>query len=192
MARPKGRIFVLSAPSGCGKTSLVKALTLDKGFGVEHPPSFTTRGPRAGEKEGRDYCFVSGKDFLRRQKKGEFIETSSPYGANYGTSRKHIEDILKKGRDAVLSLDVKGALFIKKNVKGSVLIYVLPPSLEALRKRLVGRSTDGSSEIKKRMSYARKDISKLGKYDYAVVNDDFSEAVAKLKSIIVSERLKVR
>ncbi len=192
MARSKGRIIVLSGPSGCGKTSLVKALTADKALGIEHPPSFTTRQPRAGEEEGKDYRFVSGKDFLRRQKKGEFLETSSPYGANYGTSRKHIDGILSRGRDAVLSLDVKGALFIKKNMKGSVLIYVLPPSLEALRKRLVGRSTDKSSEIRKRMSYARQDISKLGKYDYAVVNDDFAEAVAKLKSIIVSERLKVR
>ncbi|MFA5164604.1 MAG: guanylate kinase [Candidatus Omnitrophota bacterium] len=191
MARSKGRIFVVSAPSGCGKTSLVRAL-LKKDRGLVHPASFTTRKPRAGEKNGRDYHFVSEKEFARRQKSGDFLEWSKPYGKYYATSKKGILAGVDSGRDVILSLDVRGAFFIKKKFGTSTLIYLLPPSIGALRKRLIGRSTDKSSEIKKRLSCAKKDIANLKKYDYAVVNDDFAEAVAKLKSIIIAERLRVR
>ncbi len=191
MARSKGRIFVVSAPSGCGKTSLVRAL-LKKDRRLAHPASFTTRKPRAGEKDGRDYHFVSEKEFARRQKSGDFLEWSKPYGKYYATSKNVILAGINRGMDVILSLDVKGAFFIKKKFRTSTLIYLLPPSIRALRKRLVGRSTDKSSEIKKRLSCAKKDIANLKKYDYAVVNDDFAEAVAKLKSIIIAERLRVR
>jgi guanylate kinase len=191
MARSKGRIFVVSAPSGCGKTSLVRTL-IKKDKRVVHPPSFTTRKPRAGEKSGKDYNFISEKEFIRRKRSGDFLEWSKPYGKYYATSKRGITGNIGKGKDVILSLDVRGAFFIKKKFKGSTLIYILPPSIGALKARLIGRSTDKSSEIRKRLSCAKKDIANLKKYDYAVVNDDFAEAVGKLKSIIVAERLRVR
>ncbi|MFA6356754.1 MAG: guanylate kinase [Candidatus Omnitrophota bacterium] len=191
MARSKGRIFVVSAPSGCGKTSLVREITR-KDRKVAHPPSFTTRDPRAGEKDGRDYNFISEKEFIRRQKSGDFLEWSKPYGRYYATSKRGIAGNTGKGKDVILSLDVRGALSVKKKFGDSTLIYILPPSMDALKKRLIGRSTDKSSEIRKRLGYAKKDIANLKKYDYAVVNDDFAEAVSKLRSIITAERLRVR
>lgn len=120
------------------------------------------------------------------------MEWSKPFGHYYATPKDNIEKNINLGKDVILSLDVKGALFFKKNFKNAVLIYVLPPSLKALRGRLVGRSTDNISEILKRLSFARKDISNLKRYDYAVVNDNFSDALKRLKAITVAERLRVR
>jgi len=191
MQKRKGLIFVLSAPSGGGKTSLVKAL-LKEDKNLVHPASFTTRQRRAGEKDGVDYNFISEKEFGHRLKKGEFLEWSKPFGCCYATSKAAIIKNIKNGKDAILSLDFNGADFVKKSFKDSAAIYILPPSIKALRQRLVGRMTDRSSEIKKRLSFAKDDIRRIGRYDYVVVNDNFMEAVSKLKSIIVAERLKVR
>ena len=187
----RGHIFVVSAPSGCGKTSLVKALLKEDCFLV-HPASFTTRIKRKGEMAGRDYHFISEREFKRRLRKGDFLEWSRPFGQYYATSKKAVLDNVRKGKDVILSLDFNGANFIKKNFEDSTSIYILPPSLRALRQRLISRMTDHSSEIKKRLSYAKGDICNIRKYDYVVVNDSFREAVRKLKSIIVAERLKVR
>lgn len=191
MPKAKGLIFVVSAPSGGGKTSLIKAL-LKKDATLTHPASFTTRPPRRKEKNGRDYHFISGEEFKKRQAKGDFLEWSRPFGQRYATPKAAILRNIKRGRDVVLSLDVRGASFIRKQFKDAVLIYVLPPSLNALRKRLIGRSTDDSGEITKRFSQAKKDIANLNKYDYAVVNDDFGEAVDNLRAILIAERFKVR
>lgn len=191
MAERRGHIFVVSAPSGCGKTSLVKALLKDDGI-LAHPASFTTRPKRAGERDGIDYYFISEDEFRRRLKKKDFLERSKPFGHYYATSKSAILSNVKKNKDVILSLDFNGADFVKKNFKDSTLIYILPPSTAALRQRLIGRMTDHSAEIKKRLSCAKEDIGKLGRYDYVVVNDSFREAVKKLKSIIVAERLKVR
>lgn len=187
----KGIIFVVSAPSGGGKTSLIKAL-LKKDANLTHPVSFTTRPPRRKEKNGRDYHFISEEEFKKRSAKGDFLECSRPFGQRYATPKAAILKNIRRGRDVVLSLDVRGASFIKKRFKDAVLIYVLPPSLNALRKRLIGRSTDNSSEISKRFRLAKKDIANLNKYDYAVVNDDFDEAVDNLQAILIAERSKVR
>ena len=191
MAERIGHIFVISAPSGCGKTSLVKAL-LRKDENLVHPASFTTRPKRDGEKGGVDYHFISEDEFRRRLKKKDFLEWSMPFGQYYATSKSTILNNIKKSKDVILSLDSSGANFVKKNFKNSTLIYILPPSLGALRQRLIGRMTDHSTEIKKRLSCAREDIRNLGRYDYVIVNDNFREAVKKMKSIIVAERLKVR
>ena len=191
MAERRGHIFVVSAPSGCGKTSLVKALLKDDGI-LAHPASFTTRPKRAGERDGIDYYFISEDEFRRRLKKKDFLERSKPFGHYYATSKSAILSNVKKNKDVILSLDFNGADFVKKNFKDSTLIYILPPSTAALRQRLIGRMTDHSAEIKKRLSCAKEDIGKLGRYDYVVVNDSFREAEKKLKSIIVAERLKVR
>ena len=191
MPERRGHIFVVSAPSGCGKTSLVKAL-LKEDKALTHPASFTTRPRRAGEKNGVDYHFISEDEFRRRLKKKDFLEWSRPFGQYYATSKSSVSGNIRKGRDVILSLDCNGANFVKKNFKDSTSIYILPPSLKALRQRLVGRMTDHSSEIKKRLICARADICNIKRYDYAVVNDSFTEAVKKLKSIIVAERLRVR
>lgn len=191
MTERRGHIFVVSAPSGCGKTSLVKAL-LKEDECLVHPTSFTTRPKRAGERGGIDYHFISEDEFRRRLKKKDFLEWSMPFGQYYATSKSAILNNVKKSKDVILSLDFNGANFVKKNFKNSTLIYILPPSISTLRQRLLGRMTDHSAEIKKRLSCAREDIRNLGRYDYVVVNDSFGEAVKKIKSIIVAERLKMR
>jgi len=182
---------VISAPSGGGKTSLIKAL-LKKEANLTHTVSFTTRQPRAGEKNGKDYHFVSEKEFKRRLRKGDFLEWSKPFGQYYATPKAAILTNIRQGRNVILSLDAKGASFAKKKFREAVLVYILPPSLKALRKRLIGRSTDDSKEIAKRFRLAKKDISNLNKYDYAVVNDKFGEAVNDLQAIITAEKFKVR
>lgn len=191
VAPTNGLIFVVSAPSGCGKTSLIKAL-LKNSKNLVRPVSFTTRPPRRGERNGGDYNFVSWAEFKSRLKRGHFLEWSKPYGHYYATPRDVIEKNIKGGKDVILSLDVKGASFIKRNFKNSVLIYVLPPSLRALKDRLINRSTDDTMEISKRLSFAKKDILNLKRYDYTVINDNFNEAVKALKAILKAERLKVK
>ena len=191
MAEIKGHIFVISASSGCGKTSLVKALLKEDKL-LLHPASFTTRPKRDGERGGVDYHFISEDEFKRRLKEKDFLEWSMPFGQYYATSKSAILSNIKKNKDVILSLDFNGANFVKKNFKNSTLIYILPPSMGALRQRLIGRMTDHSTEIEKRLSCAREDIRNLGRYDYVLVNDNFREAVKKLRSIIVAERLKVR
>lgn len=187
----KGLIFVISAPSGCGKTSLIRAL-LRKKLNLVHPASFTTRLPRFGEKNRKDYHFISEAEFKSRLKKGDFLEWSKPFGQFYATSKDPIARSIAQRKDVILSLDVKGACFVRKKFQNAVLIYILPPSLEALEQRLINRSTDHSSEISKRLSFAARDISNLKKYDYAVINDDFGKTVEKLQAILIAERLKVR
>lgn len=191
MAGYKRLIFVVSAPSGCGKTSLIKAL-LKNTKNLVRSVSFTTRRLRRGEKDGADYNFISEAEFKRRLKRKDFLEWSKPFGYYYATSRKFIEKHINHGKDVILSLDTKGALFFKRNFKNAILIYILPPSIEALRQRLISRSTDDSKEVLKRLSYAKKDISNLKRYDYEVVNDNFREAVKDLKAIVIAERLRVR
>src|SRR3989338_486101 len=161
MPERRGHIFVVSAPSGCGKTSLVKALLKDDEI-LAHPASFTTRPKRAGERGGIDYHFISEGEFRRRLKKKDFLEWSKPFGQYYATSKSAILNNVKKNKDVILSLDFNGANFVKKNFKDSTLIYILPPSMGALRQRLIGRMTDHSAEIKKRLSRAKEDIRKLG------------------------------
>ncbi len=184
-------MFVISAPSGCGKTSLIRAL-LRKETNLIHPPSFTTRPRRSGEADGVDYNFISQAEFKKRFSKGNFLEWSKPFGHFYATPKIPILKAIKQGRDVILSLDVKGAVFIKKKFKDAVLIYVLPPSFNALKERLISRSTDRSSEILKRLKFAKRDVSNLNKYDYAIVNDNFGEAIDKLKAILIAERFRVR
>lgn len=183
-------IFVVSAPSGCGKTSLIKAL-LKNSKNLVRSVSFTTRPPRRGERKGIDYNFISEDEFKRRLKRKFFLEWSKPFGHYYATPKDFVEKKINKGKDVILSLDVNGALFFKKNFKNAVLIYILPPSLKTLKDRLTHRSTDSFREILKRLSFAKKDISNLKRYDYAVVNDNFTDAVNRFKTILNVERQKV-
>lgn len=183
----KGKIFVISAPSGCGKTTLCKKLFEDK-LNLLHSVSVTTRLPRKGEKDKRDYFFVSKKEFGRMIDRGEFLEHEENFGNFYGTPKKFVERLLKKGRHILLSIDVKGAMNVRRLYPyESVLIFILPPSFEALKRRLESRMADPAHSISNRLKIAKKEIGYKKKYDYVVINDRLNTAYKRLKDIIVTE-----
>ncbi|UCH12571.1 MAG: guanylate kinase [Candidatus Omnitrophota bacterium] len=187
-----GTIFVVSAPSGCGKTTLCKRL-LKNMPGLCRSASFTTRAPRRGERDGIDYHFVSTKEFKTLIKKGKFIEHARVFGNFYGTPSGPIKKTLKNNKDILLSIDVKGAMQIKRLLgPRSVFIFILPPSLDALNKRLMKRHADSKGEINKRLEIAKEELSYLHKYDYAIVNCRLKDALSQLEAVIIAERLKIR
>ncbi len=187
----KGILFVISAPSGCGKTTLAARL-LKATSGLARSISVTTRQPREGEKDGADYYFVSPAKFKAMQKRKEFAEHAKVFGKLYGTPISPIKKALNKNKDVLLSIDVQGASQIK-NVFGKqcVSIFILPPSFEALKQRLIGRRADTKREIEKRLKVAKKELTCLSKYDYAVVNNNLTKAVLQLKAIVMAERNRV-
>lgn len=185
--RKRGKIFIVSAPSGCGKTTLTRML-LRRAKGLELSVSMTTRPPRPGEREGRDYYFVSQKEFREKAKRGDLLEWARNYGYEYGTPRDRVEEIVRRGGAAVLAIDVKGAMKVKKKHHGAVTIFVLPPSLDDLRRRLFKRSTDNAAMIGRRLAVAKRELEYAKRYDYRVVNDSLKRAGRELVSIIKSER----
>lgn len=189
--KKSGILFIISAPSGCGKTTLCKGL-LKMGLGLGSSISATTRPEREGEISGRDYHFVSSGEFKRLVNADRFLEWTKTFGWYYGTPRKPVLDYLKKGKDVLLSIDVKGAVRVKRMHEACVLIFILPPSLKALQERIEKRKSDDKKEIEKRMKIVRRELSYVGRYDYSVVNDSVNIALAKLKAIVVAERCKVR
>ena len=183
----RGKLFVISAPSGCGKTTLCKKL-LEGNIGLAHSVSVTTRPPRPGERDGIDYRFVSRKKFKDFIDRDEFLEYEENFGNFYGTPGGLIDEALSKGKPVLLSIDVKGAMKVRRAYpKESVLIFILPPSIEALGKRLKYRMSDGDDAISRRLKLARREISYKKKYDYNVVNDRLGRTYKKLEEIIVSE-----
>jgi guanylate kinase len=182
-----GKIFVISAPSGCGKTTLCNRLLAD-GLGLENSVSMTTRPPRPGEKNGFDYRFVSEKRFRGIIRKRGFLEYEENFGHLYGTPRTFVENRLKKERPVLLSIDVKGAMKIRKAYPAaSVLVFLLPPSLAALRKRLRARSSDSYDVIQRRLGLAKKELAYKNRYDHRIVNDDLEKAYRRLKRVVVAE-----
>lgn len=186
----KGKLFILSAPSGCGKTTLSKNLVESK-IGIIQSISTTTRLPRQGEINGKDYFFVSEKEFKNTILKKGFLEWTKNFGFFYGTPKKFVTGCIKKGRNVLLSIDVKGALKVKRLYPQAVSIFILPPSMEDLKKRLNKRMTDSPLEINKRLKIAKKEISYLDRYDHRVINDNLKKAGDELKAIIKRERRKV-
>lgn len=183
----RARLFVISAPSGSGKTTLCKKLLGDK-LGLGHSVSVTTRPPRKGEKPGADYRFVSKKIFEELIKKREFLEYEENFGYLYGTPGKAIEKNIRKGKSVLLSIDVKGAMRVRKAYpKDSVLIFILPPSVKALKERLISRMSDDEEEIARRLKLARREMAYKDKYDYCIINDRLNSAYKKLKEIIMRE-----
>jgi len=187
MKKTAAKLFVISAPSGSGKTTLCNKLFGERS-GLERSVSTTTRPPRPGEKEGVDYFFVSKKRFMRMIDNDEFLEHEENFGNFYGTRKRAINDNLKIGRSVVLSIDVKGAMKVRKAFpKKSVLIFILPPSMKVLSKRLRARMSDHPQAILKRLSLAKKEMAYRKKYDYRIINDRLDSAYKKLKKIITLE-----
>jgi len=186
-----GALFIVSSPSGGGKTSLVKAL-LEAEPDIRLSVSHTTRPPRAGEADGREYHFVAPEAFQKMLEAGEFLESAVIYGNRYGTSQTWIERELAAGRDVLLEIDWQGALQVRKLMKRRVVsVFVLPPSLEVLEARLKGRAQDSAAVIARRLAAAREEMSHASEYDYVIINEDFSRAALDLRSIVRAERLKL-
>jgi len=185
-----GTLFIVSAPSGAGKTSLVKAL-LEAEPEVRLSVSHTTRPARPGEVNGRHYHFVALPEFQRMLEAGEFLESAVIYGNRYGTSQKWIDRERAGGGDVLLEIDWQGAQQVRRLMKQVVSIFVLPPSLEALESRLKGRAQDSAEAVARRLAAARDEISHVGEYDYVIINEDFNRAALDLRSIIRAERLKL-
>lgn len=184
-----GILFVVSAPSGAGKTSLVKGL-IEAGGGVRLSVSFTTRAPRPGEVDGRDYHFVTRGRFLEMQQAGEFLESAEVYGNLYGTSHRWVRDQLGSGQDVLLEIDTQGAAQVRRLFPECVGIFILPPALEVLEQRLRGRGQDDPQVIARRLAAARGEMAHAGAYDYVIINDQLREALHDFASIVRAERLR--
>jgi len=191
MSGRKGKLFIISAPSGCGKTTLCRRL-LKRTPGMARSVSYTTRPPRKGETNGRDYIFVSKARFDKEKTAGGFLEWARNFGYYYGTPKKRVRGFLERGRDVLLAIDVKGAMKVKKARPGGVFIFILPPSVADLKKRLKQRKTDNSSEISKRIKVARRELAYAPRYDYCVINDNLARAAEKLARIVAAERNRNR
>lgn len=185
----EGILFVVSAPSGAGKTSLCKQI-VDFFPMLGHSISFTTRLQRDGEVDGRDYHFVSRDLFDQKVDAGDFVEWAEVHGNCYGTARKTIDEALEAGRDLLLEIDWQGAAQLRENGVAGVYVFILPPSFEELRRRLEGRGTDAPEVIERRMQNARRELKEAFRYDYQVVNDDFDQALQELKAIVVAEHCR--
>lgn len=191
MKKRAGLLFVVSAPSGAGKTSLCRALT-DSLENITHSISHTTRKPRTTEIDGRDYHFVSPERFQDMVAAGDFAEWAKVHSNLYGTSRRVLDDMIVKGIDIILDIDTQGAKQIKQRYDKAVYIFILPPSLDILEERLRNRKSDQEQEITKRMQRAREEIRDYNMYDYLIVNRDFDRALAELRSIVMAERCRTR
>jgi guanylate kinase len=184
-----GLIFILSAPSGTGKTTLVKGV-MEQLPGLQFSVSFTTRLPRPNEKEGEDYHFVSHSVFQKMVERNEFLEWAEVLGNRYGTPRPDLKKLKSEGMDLILDIDTQGAKLVLKEAAQPILIYILPPSLKILRERLMKRGVDSLERVKFRLSNARKDMEEASGYHYVIVNDRMEDAIEKLKSIIIAERCR--
>ena len=184
---PQGQLFVISAPSGAGKTSLVAA-TIARVSDLTVSVSHTTRSPRPGEVDGRDYHFVDQSEFDALIASQALFEHAQVFGNFYGTSKEAIESQLASGIDVILEIDWQGASQVRMMAPDAVSIFILPPTRDALRARLIGRQQDDSTIIDARMAEADETIEQAPHFDYWVINDDFEMALGQLKSIIISHR----
>jgi len=182
-----GHLYIISAPSGAGKTSLVAALVRELAD-VQVCVSHTTRAIRPGEQDGINYHFCSLQTFVAMQGRGEFLESAEVFGNYYGTSQQSVQQMLDKGLDVVLEIDWQGAQQVRCLMPEARSIFILPPSRAALFERLTARGQDSQDTIERRMQSARLEISHYSEYDYLLVNDDFAEALAGLKAIIGAGR----
>lgn len=190
--RHSGKLFIVSGPSGAGKGTICKRLIEESDPGrIELSVSMTTRKARVGEEEGRSYYFVSRERFLKEVKNDGFIEYAEVYENYYGTPKEKVLDKLSQGVDIVLEIDIQGAMKVKEAYPEGVFIFILPPSMPILRKRLTGRGTDSLKTIDMRLAHTLDELSYIEEYDYVVVNGELEEAVSRVKAIVVAEHSKV-
>ena len=191
MAKKKGKLFIISAPSGSGKTTLCEKLVKRKPH-IVRSISLTTRSPRKGEKDKRDYHFVTIQEFTKQKRRKNLLEWARNFGYYYGTPKDKVLELLAGGTDVILAIDVKGAMKVKKLYPDGAFIFIIPPSMSELKNRLKKRKRDVNLEIAERMRIARKELSYLPRYTYSVVNDNLKRAIDKLEAIVTAERCKIR
>jgi len=185
----KGTLFIISAPSGAGKTSLVKGL-IARSEDLVVSVSHTTRAMRAGEVNGVDYHFVNQDDFVSMVEHSAFLEHAKVFDNYYGTSQQHVEQQLLDGKDVILEIDWQGARQVRRLIQDSQCIFILPPSIDVLKQRLEQRGQDDSDIIQRRMQDAVNEMSHYAEFDYLIVNDDFDQALNELECIILANRLR--
>jgi guanylate kinase len=189
MTNTTGNLFIVTAPSGAGKTSLVRAVLAADGQ-IKLSISYTTRQPRPGEVNGVDYHFVSEESFMRMLGDGEFLESAEVHGAHYGTSHAWVDSILNTGSDLLLEIDWQGAAQVRRLYPQAIGIFILPPSPEVLSQRLHQRGQDSAEVIARRLAAAREEISHVGEFDYVTINNQFNEAIRDMLAIVRAQRLR--
>ncbi|MFC7320390.1 guanylate kinase [Halobacillus campisalis] len=189
MIKEKGILFILSGPSGVGKGTVRKAL-FDQSTDLRYSISMTTRDPREGEVDGVDYFFKSREEFERLIEQGQLIEHAEYVGNYYGTPKEYVEHTLEQGKDVFLEIEVQGALKVRENFPQGVFVFLIPPSLEELKDRIVSRGTETEEKVKNRLLAAKEEIEMMDAYDYVVVNDQVDSAVKKVQAIVASEHCK--
>jgi guanylate kinase len=184
-----GNLFIVSAPSGAGKTSLVNAL-LNINPQIALSISYTTRKARPGEQNGKDYHFVSREEFIAMSSRSEFLESAEVYGNLYGTSQTWISGEIGKGHDILLEIDWQGAAQVRRLFPQCISIFILPPSIEELEKRLKGRGKDNDEVIARRMAAVREDVAHVAEFDYVIINDNLNEALRELNAVVLATRVR--
>jgi guanylate kinase len=185
----KGQLFVISGPSGTGKGTICRELVKDSN--VVFYVSMTTRVPRPGEVDGVDYHFVTKEEFEEAIREGELLEYATNFENSYGTPKRFVLDAIREGKDVLLDIDIKGALSVRQSYPTGIFIFILPPSMGELRKRITGRGSEEPEAINVRLAGALKEVSYIDKYDYCVVNDQLKEAVNRVKAIMIAEHSRV-
>ena len=185
----KGKLFVITAPSGAGKTSLIEAVMSDDPS-LKISVSYTTRAPRKGERDGVDYHFIDRAGFRQMRDRGEFLESAEVHGNYYGTSKQVILDAVKRGDDLILEIDWQGAQQVRKLYPACIGIFILPPSVEELERRMRTRGQDSDTVIRRRLDNAREELAHKDEFKYRIINKDFETARRELARIIQTERAK--
>ena len=185
-----GLLFILSAPSGAGKTSISRRLQKEDGMALS--VSHTTRAPRPGEIHGRDYFFADEDEFQKMADTGKFLESAVVHGGRYGTDARWVREQTQSGRDVLLEIDWQGASQVRRRIDGAVSVFVMPPSPDALQERLIRRGQDSAATIAKRMKNAEEEIRHAGEFDYVIINDDLNSAVADFRAIVRAARIAAK
>ncbi len=191
MLDSRGLIVVVSSPSGAGRTTIVRRV-LPQDETIRYSTSVTTRPKRLGEKEGKDYFFVSEKEFKQRVERGEFVEWAEVHGFMYATPRAPVVEVIQQGGVIILDIDIQGAMRVKEEFPDCVTVFIAPPSLESLEKRLRNRGTDSEELIRRKLQDALREVAKIPGYDYLIINDDLNTAVKQLRAVLEAERCRTK